>query len=92
VLQPWHRIYCGNGVLADCRQMLLDTLRQALAVDPAQLYKDSQCASAGEPGGLQKCYDAIGFRAAGAVTQPLTAWVNRPTYQQAVEIQSHRSR
>jgi hypothetical protein len=92
VAQPWHRVYCGAGVLSACRQTLLDTLRQALAVDPAKLYADSQCAGAGEPGGLQKCYDAVGFRAAGAITQPLTAWVNRPTYQQAVEIQSHSPR
>jgi len=92
VLQPWHRVYCGNGVLAACRAMLLNTLRQALAVNPAQLYADSDCQAAGEPGGAQKCFDAIGFRAVGAITQPLTAWVNRPTYQQALEIQSHRPR
>ena len=92
VLQPWHRVYCGNGVLSACRAMLMDTLRQALAADPAKLYADSDCANAGEPGGLQKCFDAIGFRAVGAITQPLTAWVNRPTYQQALEIQGHRPR
>ena len=92
VLQPWHRVYCGNGVLSACRAMLMDTLHQALAADPAKLYADSDCANAGEPGGLQKCFDAIGFRAVGAITQPLTAWVNRPTYQQALEIQGHRPR
>jgi hypothetical protein len=92
VLEPWHKVYCGDGVLSACRQMLLDTLRQALAVDPATLYKDSTCASAGDPGARQKCYDAISFRAAGATSQPLMAWVNRPTYQQADEIQSHRPR
>jgi hypothetical protein len=26
------------------------------------------------------------FRPLGAITQPLTPWVNRPTFQQTVEI------
>jgi hypothetical protein len=70
--------------------MLLSALEQAMAADPGKLYADGDCQGAGEPGGLQRCFDAIGFRAVGAITQPLTAWVNRPTYQQAVEIQGHR--
>ena len=35
------------------------------------------------------CHDAIQFRAIGAITQPLMDWVNRPTFQQADEIQGH---
>jgi len=30
------------------------------------------------------------FRPLGAVTQPLIPWINRPTFQQVVEVQSHR--
>jgi hypothetical protein len=30
------------------------------------------------------------MRPLGAVTQPLIDWINRPTFQQAVEIQGHR--
>ena len=35
------------------------------------------------------CSDSIQFRAIGAITQPLMEWVNRPTFQQADEIQGH---
>ncbi|MGZ4311365.1 MAG: hypothetical protein ACXVR1_04595 [Solirubrobacteraceae bacterium] len=31
----------------------------------------------------------IQFRAIGTITQPLIPWVNRPTFQQADEIQGH---
>ncbi|GAC1323395.1 MAG: penicillin acylase family protein [Thermoleophilaceae bacterium] len=89
VLQPYHRIYCGSGSVAACRQMLLSTLAQAIATDRSTLYSDATCAAAGTPGD-QRCFDSISFRALGAITQPLIAWVNRPTYQQAVEIQGHR--
>jgi hypothetical protein len=32
----------------------------------------------------------VSFRPLGAVTQPLIHWINRPTFQQADEIQGHR--
>jgi len=91
VLQPYHRVYCGGGKVAACRAMLLSTLAHALDVDRAKLYADQQCASAGM-GGDQKCFDDLGFRAIGAITQPLTPWINRPTYQQALEIQNQVAR
>jgi hypothetical protein len=40
--------------------------------------------------GSQWCYDAVYFRPLGAMTQPLIHWINRPTYQQADEIQGQR--
>jgi hypothetical protein len=89
----YHRVYCGAGSLPACRQMLEDTLRQAaaLAADPATLYHDPTCAAANRPGD-QECFDAISFRPIGVTTVPLMPWVNRPTYQQAVEIAGHRAR
>ncbi|MEA2420865.1 MAG: hypothetical protein QOE60_3071, partial [Thermoleophilaceae bacterium] len=42
--------------------------------------------------GDQPCFDAVRFRAIGGVTVPSIPWINRPTYQQAVEIQGHRRR
>jgi hypothetical protein len=30
------------------------------------------------------------FRPLGAITQPLIPWINRPTFQQVVEVQNHR--
>jgi acyl-homoserine lactone acylase PvdQ len=83
------RVYCGGGDLPRCQLALLSSLKQALAVSPSQLYKDDQCAAAGKQGD-QECFDEIYFRPLGAVTQPLIPWVNRPTYQQAVEVQRHR--
>jgi hypothetical protein len=38
------------------------------------------------------CSDSIRFRAIGAITQPLIEWVNRPTFQQADEIQGRGPR
>ena len=40
----------------------------------------------------QWCFDSVRFRPIGAVTVPTIHWINRPTYQQAVEIQGHRNR
>jgi acyl-homoserine lactone acylase PvdQ len=82
---PLNRLYCGRGVLANCRAALESSLATAVAETPAQVYPaDGVCAA-----GDQMCSDAIQFRAIGAITQPLIEWVNRPTFQQADEIQGH---
>jgi hypothetical protein len=93
VAQPYSKRYCGAGSLARCRIALSGALQRALdaAADPATLYKDSLCAKARKPGD-QACFDAIVFRPNGGITQPMIAWQNRPTYQQAVEVQGHRPR
>jgi len=91
VLGPYSRVYCGNGSLTACRAMLLSTLSQAIGMTPQQLYADATCAAAGRQYD-QECYDSIAFRAVGVVSQPLLPWINRPTFQQAVEITGHRPR
>ena len=83
------RVYCGGGVKSKCRSALLQSLRQAIATPASSIYKDDVCAAQGKQGN-QQCFDTIMFRPLGAVTQPLTEWVNRPTFQQAVEVQGHR--
>lgn len=87
---PFSRVYCGGGSLTGCRSALTDTLRQALtaAANRNALYPGNSGCSDGD----QACADRINFRAIGAVSQPLMAWVNRPTYQQALEILGHRPR
>ena len=67
------------------------SLKAALKVaTPQKQYTgDAACAAAGRDGD-QKCFDAIRMRPLGAVTQPLIDWINRPTFQQAVEVQGHR--
>jgi acyl-homoserine lactone acylase PvdQ len=85
VYGPLNRVYCGSGSRTACRNALLTSLSQAVAATPAQVYPaDGVCAA-----GDQMCSDSIQFRAIGGITQPLIEWVNRPTFQQADEIQGH---
>ena len=84
---PLSRGYCGDGALAACRAALADSLEAALAVPKEQLYQDSGCTAGDQP-----CYDAVRFRAISAITVPSIPWINRPTYQMAVEVNGHRPR
>ena len=80
-----NRVYCGNGSLARCRAALESSLAAAVAETPDQVYPAEGPCQAGD----QECHDSIQFRAIGAISQPLMEWVNRPTFQQADEIQGH---
>jgi acyl-homoserine lactone acylase PvdQ len=81
---PYSRVYCGRGSLKRCRTALRRSLRAALAAPASKLYGgDPKC-----PNSDQWCFDAVNFRAVGGATQPLIHWINRPTFQQANEIQS----
>jgi acyl-homoserine lactone acylase PvdQ len=85
----YSRTYCGGGKLAKCRQALLDSLGDALQHDTdADLYGTDGCKLGVDQHGAdpQACHDAVHFRAVGAITQPDIPWINRPTFQQAVEI------
>jgi hypothetical protein len=79
------RVYCGRGRLSRCRRALAASLKAAVAVPASTLYHDDTCAKAGRDGN-QSCFDSIAFRPIGAVTQPLIPWINRPTFQQVVDI------
>jgi acyl-homoserine lactone acylase PvdQ len=90
------RVYCGgsarrDGTLGRCRARLAASLRRALAVDPAALYGDDVCEKYGKPSD-QWCYDAIRHRPVGAISQQMIPWVNRPTFQQAVEVRRRAPR
>jgi acyl-homoserine lactone acylase PvdQ len=85
------RAFCGAGNRSPCRRALAESLRAALRVNRATLYQDDVCRDQGRQGS-QWCFDAIRFRPLGGITQPLIHWQNRPTYQQAIEIQGHRPR
>ncbi len=77
----YSRVYCGNGNLSACRSALLSSLSDALLHNSnAELYGGETAAA----------HDRIGFSAVGAITQPRIPWVNRPTFQQAVQIPDHR--
>jgi hypothetical protein len=79
---PWSRVYCGDGVLAKCQSAILDSLRAALAVKPADQYGKGDCSS--DPDA--ECFDKNRWVAAAAVTIPPMPFQNRPTFQQTVEI------
>ncbi|MGH7337367.1 MAG: dockerin type I domain-containing protein, partial [Myxococcota bacterium] len=74
-IAPFSRVYCGNGVLADCRT----AVRNSLAAAVAALGPNPATWDADEAG------DRIQFAAAGTASIPDMDWVNRPTFQQVVE-------
>ncbi len=77
------RPYCGNGRLKACARSLAGSLSEALEhSSDAELYPGGPC----EKGDAQWCHDAIRHRPTGAITQPPIHWVDRPTFQQAVQI------
>ena len=76
---PWSRLYCGNGVLANCRSAVIASLASAVASLKTQFGADPATWDANEPG------DRIQFASGGVVFLPSMDWVNRPTFQQAVE-------
>jgi hypothetical protein len=100
VQEPFSRTYCGSGSLTACRDALRNALADALGETPAQTYDENKGTAgttdrvSGCPAGKsdQWCFDSIRFRPLGAVTLPTIHWINRPTYQQALEIQGHRPR
>lgn len=84
----WSRTYCGGtkkkqGSVKACSKALAASLKDAipLSKDRAKLYGGSDC-----PAGNQICWDEVRFRALGGVTQPPINWINRPTFQQANEV------
>jgi hypothetical protein len=85
------RVYCGGskrraGNLRRCRARLRASLKRALRVDPAAFYRDETCEDYEMPSS-QWCFDAVRHRPVGAINQPLIHWINRPTFQQVVEVQ-----
>jgi hypothetical protein len=94
----YSRVYCGSAyrgrhtrkrTLRGCRSALLNSLIKAARTPESGLYQDDVCKAQGRQGD-QACYDDVMFRPLGAVSQPLIPWINRPTFQQVVEVQSHR--
>jgi hypothetical protein len=85
----YSRSYCGP--LRKCRARLRASLKAALKVaTPQKQYTGDAVCSAEGLDGDQKCWDAVRMRPLGAVSQPLIDWINRPTFQQVVEVKGHR--
>jgi acyl-homoserine lactone acylase PvdQ len=88
VAQKYAVAFCGRGKRAACRDALEASLKSALGEKATDTYPADAVCKAGD----QPCLDAVRFRPLGGVTQPLIPWINRPTYQQAVEVQGRSPR
>jgi acyl-homoserine lactone acylase PvdQ len=77
------RTYCGRGSRAKCRRALVRSLDKALEhTSDAELYPGEPC----DGGDAQWCYDAVEHTTTGAIDQPEIHWIDRPTFQQVVQI------
>jgi len=90
------RVYCGGfthrgGNLKRCRRRLLASLGKALGAKQHDLYGDDVCQKYGKPDD-QWCFDAVRQRPIGAISQQLIHWINRPTFQQLVEVRRRAPR
>jgi acyl-homoserine lactone acylase PvdQ len=82
----WPRRYCGDGTVAGCRTVLLDSLAAALAEPASVTYPGDDVCRAGD----QWCADAVRQSPLGGVKHGLISWQNRPTYQQVVSFPARR--
>ena len=85
------RVYCGGGKRTQgnrrkCQSRLRASLKRAIKSDAGVFYKDEVCEDYEMPSS-QWCYDAVRHSPVGAINQPLIHWINRPTFQQVVEVQ-----
>jgi acyl-homoserine lactone acylase PvdQ len=81
VSAPWSRTYCGDGVLAACRSALWDALSEAAADLEAEFASASV-----EDWRRQVADEDVRHTPAGVTGVPAIHWVNRPTFQQVVQL------
>src|SRR5690606_4494266 len=86
VQAPLPRRFCGDGTVAGCRAVLLDSLADALAEPATVTYPGDEVCAAGD----QWCADAVRQAPLGGIGHPLISWQNRPTYQQVVSFPARR--
>lgn len=91
VKAPYSRVYCGKGKFKACAKLLQSTLKQAAATSPETLYGSEGCElNNGTQASPQMCNDAVNPADLTVAAVNEFHWINRPTYQQAVEYQGHR--
>ncbi|HET7486335.1 MAG TPA: penicillin acylase family protein [Acidimicrobiales bacterium] len=82
VAAPWSRTYCGAGAgLAACRQALWQSLSDAAGA----LQAEFGSASVGD-WKRTVADDQIEYSVLGLTTMAPAPWINRPTFQQVVEV------
>lgn len=80
-LGPWSRAYCGSGSLPACRAALWGSLAQAAA--DLEIEFGNAAVSSWQ---RSMDYEDVRHTAAGVATAPAIHWINRPTFQQVVQI------
>ncbi len=81
VQDPWHQTYCGKGDLEKCRSALWHALDQA-ADDLQEEYGSAEV----KDWVYDKSRDHIQSQSLGVMATPDMDWVNRPTFQQVVQV------
>jgi acyl-homoserine lactone acylase PvdQ len=82
VQDPWSRTYCGGGALAACRAALWASLAEAAADLEAEFGDPSVAAWRRRVEDEDVRHVTVGVTAVEAIH-----WVNRPTFQQVVQIE-----
>jgi hypothetical protein len=82
---PFSRAYCGNGDLAACRALLWQSLADA-AADLAVEFGSPNVAAWQR----QIADETVEHTAAGITSVPAIHWINRPTFQQVVQLPAKR--
>ncbi|CAN5235161.1 penicillin acylase family protein [soil metagenome] len=91
VKAPYSRVYCGDGKRKACRAMLRDTLKQAVAKSFTDVYGTNSCTfNNGTSASAQMCDDAVNPTDVTIAPVNHFHWINRPTFQQAVQYQGQR--
>ncbi len=91
VKDPYSRVYCGDGKLGQCRKMLRKTLLEAADTSFGDVYGDNGCTlNNGTVASPQMCHDAVNPTDITAAPVGQFAWINRPTFQQALQFRDGR--
>ena len=91
VKSPYSRVYCGRGKRKACAKMLRKTLLAAAGATFEKLYGASGCTlSNGTQSSPQMCHDAVNAQDVTVASVGPFHWINRPTFQQALQFQSRR--
>ncbi|MGI9019314.1 MAG: penicillin acylase family protein [Solirubrobacterales bacterium] len=82
----YSRTYCGEGSRSACRTLLRETLEQAAAKSFDEVYGTDGCTFFnGTAASPQMCGDAVDSVDLTVAAVPKFHWINRPTFQQAVQ-------
>ncbi|HJQ84215.1 MAG TPA: penicillin acylase family protein [Candidatus Binatia bacterium] len=81
VVDPWSRTYCGGGVLAACRTALWDAMSDAAADLQAEFSSPNVA-----DWQRQVADEDVRHTAGGVTNVPAIHWINRPTFQQVVQV------